>query len=243
MDLLDAAVDPETLTRRADELLGAQRLDAARTLMAAAQLLTPSGQRMSSLAARMEMRGGHLSASIAALGQAIAVAPRAELFMLRADARQQLGDMAGAAADAAEAVIHDRHDPAAKALLGVLMIELGRPEDAVRCLAEAVAAYRRFPGVSPGPGQCAVGGGPARRGRRDLCGRDRRGTGQPGASPCATPPSCWPCASANSTTPPWRSPKRHALSGSPMPAPSDRRAMRCPAWVGTRKPQTLMPTR
>jgi len=100
---------------------------------------------MASLAARLEMREGRPAASLAALGQAIAVAPRADLFMLRADARRQLGDLAGATADAAEAVIHDRHNPAAKALLGVLLLELGRPEDAVPCLAEAVDAVPANP--------------------------------------------------------------------------------------------------
>ena len=150
MDLLDATVDPETLTRRANELFGAQRLNAARTLVAAAQRLAPRTPRLNSLAARLEMRGGRLSESLAVLGQEIAVAPRAELYMLRADTRWQLGDLAGAAADAADAVIHDRHDPAAKALLGVLMTELGRPEDGVRCLAEAVAAAPANPAFREG---------------------------------------------------------------------------------------------
>jgi len=150
MDLFDTTADPETLTRRADELLGAQRPGAARALLAAAQRLAPRAPRMASLAARLEMREGRPAASLAALGQAIAVAPRADLFMLRADARRQLGDFAGAVADAAEAVIHDRGDPAAKALLGVLMLELGRPEDAVRCLAEAVDAAPANPAFRQG---------------------------------------------------------------------------------------------
>ncbi len=51
----------------------------------------------------------------------------------------QLGDHAGAATDAAEAVILDNADPAAKAKLGVLMLELKRPADAVACLGEAVS--------------------------------------------------------------------------------------------------------
>jgi predicted TPR repeat methyltransferase len=149
MDLFDATADPDTLTQRADELLSAQRPGAARALLVAAQRMAPRGPqrgpRMASLAARLEMREGRPAASLEALGQAIAVSPRADLFMLRADARRQLGDFAGALADAAEAVIHDRHDPAAKALLGVLMLELGQPEDAVRCLAEAVKAVPANP--------------------------------------------------------------------------------------------------
>jgi predicted TPR repeat methyltransferase len=159
MDLFDTTADPETLTRRADELLGAQRPGAARALLAAAQRLAPRAPRMASLAARLEMREGRPAASLAALGQAIAVAPRADLYMLRADARRQLGDLAGAVADAAEAVIHDRHDPAAKALLGVLMLELGRPEDAVRCLAEAVDAAPANPAFREGLADALVAAG------------------------------------------------------------------------------------
>ncbi len=145
MDMFDATADLETLTRRADELLGAQRPGAARALLAAAQRLAPRAPRTASLAARMDMRAGHPAACLAALGQAIALGPCADLLMLRADARRQVGDIAGAAADAADAVIHDRHNPAAKALLGVLLVELGRPEDAVLCLAEAVNAMPANP--------------------------------------------------------------------------------------------------
>src|SRR5580704_3610046 len=61
MDLFDATADPETLTRRADELLDAQRPGAARALLAAAkhmvpQRMVPGAPRMASLAARLEMR-------------------------------------------------------------------------------------------------------------------------------------------------------------------------------------------
>ncbi len=76
MDMFDATADPETLTRRADELLGAQRPGAARALLAAAQRLAPRAPRTASLAARMEMRAGNPAAGHAALGQAIALAPR-----------------------------------------------------------------------------------------------------------------------------------------------------------------------
>jgi predicted TPR repeat methyltransferase len=161
MDLSDTTADPETLIQRADELLGARRPGAARALLAAAQRMAPRAPRMASLAARLEMREGHPEASLTALGQAIAASPRADLFMLRADARWQLGDLAGAVADAAEAVIHDRGDPAAKALLGVLMLELGHPEDAVRCLTEAVDMVPTNPWFREGlAGALAAGGRP-----------------------------------------------------------------------------------
>jgi tetratricopeptide (TPR) repeat protein len=48
--------------------------------------------------------------------------------------------MTGALADAAEAVFFDRDDPAAKAILGVVLLEHGRSGDALACLNEAVAA-------------------------------------------------------------------------------------------------------
>jgi predicted TPR repeat methyltransferase len=159
MDLFDSTADADTLTRRADELLRAQRPGPARALLAAAQRLAPRAPRMASLAAQLEMREGRPSAALAALGQAIAVAPCVSLFMLRADARRQLGDIAGAALDAAEAVIHDRHDPAAKALLGVLLVEMGRHAEAVRCLAEAVDAVPANPAFRQGLADALVATG------------------------------------------------------------------------------------
>jgi predicted TPR repeat methyltransferase len=70
-----------------------------------------------------------------------AIAPRpgdSGLRKARAELRQRMGDLDGATRDAAEAVILDRHDPYAKALLGSLMLELGRPGEAAACLDEAV---------------------------------------------------------------------------------------------------------
>ena len=57
----------------------------------------------------------------------------------RAELRRRRGDLDGAARDAAEAVILDRDDPSAKALLGELLLRFGRTADAVACLTEAVA--------------------------------------------------------------------------------------------------------
>jgi predicted TPR repeat methyltransferase len=138
MDLLDTTADLESLADRADALIAADRLGAARGVLAAAQLLAPAEPRLVSLGARLELREGRPAASLAALNQALDAAPSAELFKLRAEARRRMGDVAGATADAAEAVIHDRHDPAAKALLGILLLDLGRCAEAVMCLREAV---------------------------------------------------------------------------------------------------------
>jgi predicted TPR repeat methyltransferase len=54
--------------------------------------------------------------------------------------RRHMGDREGAVRDAAEAVINDRTDPQAKAILGSTMLNLGRIADAIACLAEAMEA-------------------------------------------------------------------------------------------------------
>jgi Flp pilus assembly protein TadD len=62
------------------------------------------------------------------------------LRMGRAKLRFQIGDKVGALADAAEAVILGRSDPSAKALLGLVLLETGRAQEATACLSEAQAA-------------------------------------------------------------------------------------------------------
>lgn len=140
MDLLDITADPDSLAERADALIDANRLGAARGILSAARQLSPGTPRLASLTARLELREGRPAASLAALNQAIEAAPTVELYKLRADTKHQLGDTSGALVDAAEAVVMDRHDPAAKALLGALLLELGRHAEAIACLKEAVEA-------------------------------------------------------------------------------------------------------
>jgi predicted TPR repeat methyltransferase len=65
------------------------------------------------------------------------------LLKCRAELLRRLGDLEGAARDAAEAVILDRDDPAAKALLGELLLLLERAHEAVACLADVVQAVPR----------------------------------------------------------------------------------------------------
>lgn len=140
MDLLETTADFDSLVDRADALMASDRLAAARGVLAAARRVAPGTPRLASLSARLELREGRPDASVALLTQALEAAPSAELFKLRADARRRLGDIAGATVDAADAVLHDRNDPAAKALLGILLSELGRAAQATTCLREAVAA-------------------------------------------------------------------------------------------------------
>jgi predicted TPR repeat methyltransferase len=141
MDKLQATGNAEILTARLASLIDADRLGAARPLLSAVRRLTPPSPRLTVLSARLSMREGRFDLAQTELDAAVVDAPMdIDLRKCRADLRMQMDDKEGAAADAAEAVILDRNDPAAKAVLGMLMLELGRPQDAVACLSEAVAA-------------------------------------------------------------------------------------------------------
>lgn len=141
MDMTSSVPDSEVLMRRAGEFLQAGRARAARPLLAAARRLTPRSRQLSLLAAQLALQDGVIADASREMDNAIAAWPTdAEFRKCRAGLRRDQGDVEGAARDAAEAVILDRADPSAKALLGILMAELGRGEDAISCLREAVAA-------------------------------------------------------------------------------------------------------
>lgn len=140
MQKLQATDDLAALMARAAHLLAAGRIGAARPLLAAAGSLAPDSVALADLSARLALRAETPDAAAAQLDRAIAAAPdNAELRKRRAELRRQAGDVEGAARDAAEAVVLARTDPAAKALLGVLMLELNRTRDAIACLYEASA--------------------------------------------------------------------------------------------------------
>lgn len=140
MHAVKATFNADTLISRVEALIDSNRLGAARPLLAAARRIAPPSPGLSQLSARLSMRNGALEEAQRELDGAILATPNhGGLRKCRADVRQRLRDLDGAARDAAEAVILDRLDPGAKALLGAIMIELGRPTDAEACLAEAVA--------------------------------------------------------------------------------------------------------
>jgi len=140
MDNLQVTADAAALTERVAALIDAGRPGAARPLLGALRRIAPS-PAIAGLAATLAMREGHLDLAQSELDAAIAAAPEdASLRKQRADLRRQLGDTAGATADAADAVLLDPKDAAAKALLGVLLLEFGQAGNAAACLAEAVAA-------------------------------------------------------------------------------------------------------
>jgi predicted TPR repeat methyltransferase len=148
---LNATAQPEALLGRIAALIDSGHPGAARSLLAAARRMAPPSSRHAELAAKLAMREGRLDVAQQELDYAIAEAPEhAGLRKLRAELRRSLGDCLGAASDAAEAVMLDPRDAVAKALLGVLMIDLQRFDDAVACLREAVASQPANPAFREG---------------------------------------------------------------------------------------------
>ena len=177
METLLASPDADALTRRLSDLIAAGRIDAARPMLAALRRLTPPSARLAELAAMLAMREGRLGDARGELDAAISEHPgQAALHRCRAELRHRIGDLPGAALDAADAVVLDPAAPSGKAMLGMLMTELGRPADG--CALPARGG-RRGPGESrlpPGPGHCARSRRrPGRRRRNARC-RHRRGT-------------------------------------------------------------------
>jgi Flp pilus assembly protein TadD len=151
MQKLHAAANAEALTNRAAQLVAAGRIGAARPLLAAARLLAPGSIGVADISARLALRADTPEEAAIEIDQAVQAAPaHAGLRKRRSELRRRAGDIEGAARDAAEAVVLDRKDPAAKALLGVLLLELGRTAEAVACLAEAFAAEAGNSGFAAG---------------------------------------------------------------------------------------------
>lgn len=146
MDGLTAIPDLDRLAARTAELIDAGRFSAAHPLLAAIGRLAPPSARTAELTVALALKEGRLAAARDGLDGAVAAWPdNPSLRKYRAEVRRQLGDAIGAASDAAEAVLLDRDDPDAKAILGVLLLGLGHAEDARACLAEAVRARPNNP--------------------------------------------------------------------------------------------------
>ncbi len=162
MEELRATADAASLTARVAALIERGRFGAARPLLAAARRLGPPTPRLAELSALLALHEGRLDVALAELDAAVAADPaHAGLRKCRADLRRQTGDRDGAMADAAEAVLLDRDDPAGKALLGVLLLERDRAAEAVICLAEAVATAPADPSYREGLAAAQEAGGDA----------------------------------------------------------------------------------
>ena len=136
--------DPAMLGRRVRDMIAAGRVHSARPLLGALRRLTPPSPELCDMAARLLLREGRIPEALAELDAGLAMDGNSvELRISRADARMQAQDVLGAAADAADAVMLAPGNSQAKAVLGVILLEMNRPEDAVPCLREAVAADPR----------------------------------------------------------------------------------------------------
>jgi predicted TPR repeat methyltransferase/thioredoxin-like negative regulator of GroEL len=148
MDSIHVTADAESLHARAAQLARAGRFGAAKPLLAAAQALAPPSSELILTGARIAMGSGEWDEALLQLDSGIEAAPaHPGLRKCRAELRRRVGDHEGAARDAAEAVINDRTDPQAKALLGSTMLLLGRIADAIACLADALAGDPADPDI------------------------------------------------------------------------------------------------
>jgi predicted TPR repeat methyltransferase len=136
----------DALAERVDRMIHIGRIGAARPLVAALRRMGLAPARLDLLEAKLALREGRITDALSGLDRAIAIeSTDAGLRKCRAEARLKADNLTGAADDAAESVILDRHDPAGKALLGIVLIEMHQYDDARSCLAEAVAADPHHP--------------------------------------------------------------------------------------------------
>ena len=141
METLHVTADADALSSRAAQLISIGRVGAARPLLAAARALAPPSAEFTLICARLALASGACEEALEELDHGIETAPsHAGLRKCRANVRQRVGDLDGAARDAAEAVVLDPVDPEAKAILGAVMLDLGYAADAAACLADALAA-------------------------------------------------------------------------------------------------------
>lgn len=132
------------LLHQAHRFVQSGRFGAAKAVLAAVRRTAPGDLEASvtfeidEIDARIAIAEGQLPQAAAMLDRAIAQYPgRGSLHMLRAEVRAHTDDMPGAVADAADAVILTPGDARPKAMLGLMMIEIGELADAIACLREA----------------------------------------------------------------------------------------------------------
>ena len=146
MEQLHTTADTNALTARIAALIDAGRPAAARPLLTAVRRRTPPSPYLTELAARLALHEGRIDLALRELDEAVETSPdHSGLRKCRAEVHMLMGNQEAAARDAAQAVILNRADPAAKALLGILLLEMKNPADAVACLSEAVASDPRNP--------------------------------------------------------------------------------------------------
>jgi predicted TPR repeat methyltransferase len=147
---MDRSIDADrkaTLSGRTEALISAGRVMAARPLLAALRRADADDPALDILQARLLSREGRVAEAIDHLDDAVARhADDVALLLCRSELLLGVGEVNRAAGDAAAAVIADRRDPRAKAALGIVLLRMERFEEALRCIAEAVADAPDHPG-------------------------------------------------------------------------------------------------
>jgi predicted TPR repeat methyltransferase/thioredoxin-like negative regulator of GroEL len=129
------------LLQRARSLFASGRTGAIRSLLNAARALGPGSAELRELEARLLLTEDRVVEAVAHLNDAIDKEPDAvALLLCRAEAYIRSGNVKGASADASQAVLLDRSNVKAKAILGIALIEAGQYADAATCLREAINA-------------------------------------------------------------------------------------------------------
>lgn len=148
MSAMTAGPQTQFLLRRVFELLQAGRPGAARPLLTALRRMGPASPLQTELDARLSLAEGSPQQALKVLDAGIAASPDdAGLRRCRAQVRLTEGDPVGAATDAADAVILDPADYVGKAMLGIVMLEIGRTAEALACLREAAHANPDDPSI------------------------------------------------------------------------------------------------
>lgn len=176
-----SAPDVPDLIRRLRASVAQGQWAAARPLLSAAARIAPPSPELWELEARLALRDGDVKGALAILDRAVAAAPDTpDLLLCRATARADVGDLAGATLDAADAVLCAPRDPRAQALLGLLLLELHRPQDALPCLAQALEAVPDDVSVRLGLARAQEGAGAPDAAAATLAAGIARSPGHPG---------------------------------------------------------------
>ena len=143
---LPAEVRAEMLVEAGEIHLGLGDLEAGRAAVARALKLATDPQPALTLSARLAAEAGDWQGAVAELDRALARgAPSADILVLRASARRQLGQLVAARADLAWAEELAPDDPALWLERGALEAESGNRDAAREALLKAIALDREGP--------------------------------------------------------------------------------------------------
>lgn len=133
-------IDPDLIASRITALLHEGRPGAVKPLLAALRKLAPAHRELALLRASYHCHVQEVPDALAVLQEAMALQPdNPALHLRRAEILFTVEDYAGAARDAAEAVVLAPGLARAKCALGLALLALGQYDGAVPCLQEGFA--------------------------------------------------------------------------------------------------------